>query len=471
MKTREAAFWTAEDIVKRARAVQLAGEDDRMVVVAEQDLPAPVPEWRSTARAIRAGLRPWCPCGATTMHVGDSWPARPPVQVKGHAADCFAVKPWLYASYAGVEALVPGWQERGRVRYAEEHRQWRDKPRVDDYADKASDEQSRFLTLSELRELPEVEMFFDKIVPCGSLGYITGRDGTYKTFLALDLAMHVIALKDDRNGRAVGEADRVLYVAGEGVASFPKRIAAWAEHHEFALESWHEESLVIYNGAVDLYAGAAAFQDLLTYVGRFAPDLIFIDTLNRSAGAAEQNSATDMSVITSRIADLKDAGNAGCTVIVVAHTSKNDEDARGSSAIEDDADFVLHCKTDEDRLRLRIAKMKDGESGQDILLRAVPVADSLVLVAAAPEPDWLSDNLAARITGVLFAVRGQDEPTATQLLALTKDDGTGKAAGRSKVYNVLGDLVRTGAVVQNKEGAKAATFRLDPSQYPPDVKP
>jgi hypothetical protein len=372
---------------------------------------------------------------------------------------------------------------------------------------------SPFLTLSELRSLPPAEMLFEEVVPAGSLGYVTGRDGTFKTFVALDFCLSLITGRDWHDRALLGEGSgRALFVAGEGVRSFHKRIDAWTEHHEIdhpehvaggipflprhpelatlddegywinaetggrlhwstgrqraGLAPWQESRLVVRNGAVDLFAGQDEFAGLVAKVRELEPDLIVIDTLARSAGAAEQNSASDMSVVTARIGQLKAAGGDQCTVIVIAHTDKGDRDARGSSSIEDDADFVLHCKKDDDRLSLTVAKMKDGESGQTIDLKVEHVADSLVLEIAEPEPTWASDNLANRIRGVLYGTRGLDDPTATQLLAMVKDDGTEKPASRTRVYVALDDLVREGVVIMAKQGSKAATYRLDMSQYP-----
>jgi hypothetical protein len=330
---------------------------------------------------------------------------------------------------------------------------------------------SPFLTLAQLRDLPEVGWLFADLIPRGALGYVTGRDGTYKTFLALWFALCVVSGRD-WNGRGL-EYDghgRALYLAGEGVRSFPQRIAAWLTHHDVTLAPWQESELVVRAGSVDLFGGTEAYQGLLRFVRDQQPDLIVIDTLNRSAGAAEQNSASDMSVITGRLAELKAAAGDHATVLVVAHTDKADNDARGSSAIEDDADFVLHMRRDDDRVRLTVAKQKDGPDGVTIDLQALAVEDSLVLTSVVPEPTWMSDILAERIKGVLFAVRDGDEPTGAQTFALVKDDGTGKDAPRTTVYRELGELVRKGAVIATDRG-RTKTYRLDPSQYPKDVRP
>lgn len=328
-----------------------------------------------------------------------------------------------------------------------------------------------FVTLEELRAMPAAEMLVDEILPQGSIGYVTGRDGTYKTFLALDLALHVITCKAAWNDRTISwdGFGRVLFIAGEGARSFPKRIDAWLAHHDTELTAFEQSALMIRRGAVDLYGAGEPFQELLQVAREQEPDLIVVDTLNRSAGAAEQNSASDMSVITARLTELKAAAGERCTVLVLAHTDKGDKDARGSSAIEDDADFVLHCKKDDQRLTVTVAKMKDGESGQTIDLKVKPVEDSLVLIATQPEPEWLSDSLAQRIRAVLFKNRSGDHLTSTQVLALVKDDGTEKPASRTAVYAALGELVRSGEVLQAKTGKGAsspARHWLNPDHWP-----
>lgn len=345
-------------------------------------------------------------------------------------------------------------------------------PRGVPRAELTGEGRSPFLTLAELRALPPAEWLVEGVLPQGSVGYVTGRDQSFKSFLALDVVLHLVTSRDwcgrplDFSGH--GSA---LYVVGEGVRSFARRIDAWAAHHG-PLAPWQESKLRLRDGAVDLFGGNGAYTSLLAAVRELRPDLVVVDTLARSAGAAEQNSASDMSVVTARLAELRTAGGDHCSVLVVAHTGKADDDTRGSSAIEDDADFVLHCKRDEDRLRVKIAKQKDGPDGLDIELQAVPVAESLVLVPARPEPTWLSDVLTERIKGALFAVRGQDDPTGAQLLALVRDDGTGKDVGRTGLYEALGALVRSGAVTVNENGAgRAKRYRLDPAQYPRDVLP
>lgn len=336
---------------------------------------------------------------------------------------------------------------------------------------------SSYLTLSQLRKIKPATMLFDEVLPQGAFGYITGRDATWKTFLVITLALHALVARS-WHGRAYhGEqsGSRVVIIASEGVGNLPGRIDACKIHHGIDLDEEDDENLRVRPAPVNLFAGGADYHELLRFVREFKPALIFIDTLNRSAGGADQNSASDMSIVTANAARVKAAAGESCTVVIIAHTDKGDHDARGSSSIEDDADFVLHCKkTDTDRMQLKVAKMKDGPSGQSIELRAVPVADSLVLTTATGMPEGISSlDLRSRIVGALFAVRGQDEPTQAQVLAMVKDDGSGRPASRTEVYRVLGELERDGAVIKTKHGTGATApyrYRLAPSQYPPDVR-
>lgn len=316
-----------------------------------------------------------------------------------------------------------------------------------------------YMSLADLAAMPPAAMMVKEFVPLGGLGYITGRDASFKTFLALDLALCIAAEKETMLDRAleIRGNHRALYLAGEGVQSFSKRVHTWAHHHGIPVDAL-EPNLVVRNGTVDLYAGSEEFEALLAFIEVAKPSLVVIDTLNRSAGGAEQNSASDMSVITGRLDKIKAVAGSDATVIVLAHTDKSDNDARGSSAIEDDADFVLHCKkTSPTGLKVDIAKMKDGESGQSHEFTMLEIdgglGQSLVISTDVSEqPKWVSEDLEARILSVLRAYHGQDNPTATQISSALKEDGTGNPAPRASVYRTLGDLEANGAILGEKTG-------------------
>ena len=64
-------------------------------------------------------------------------------------------------------------------------------------------------------------------------GLLFGDPGSFKSFLALDMAFHVAAGKD-WHGQPVAQGP-VIYIAGEGHGGLARRFAAWERHHGLQL--------------------------------------------------------------------------------------------------------------------------------------------------------------------------------------------------------------------------------------------
>lgn len=285
-----------------------------------------------------------------------------------------------------------------------------------------------YLSMDQLQRLRPPNDLIEGIIPSKGVGYITGRDRSLKTFLALDISLHVGfmlpywhcagAEAQPRPRRRVGfnGEGKILFAAGEGVYSFGPRIAAWVQgqhiksygddairtaqgelavrvngcakcageaddtvghvsHVAFEdpadLENTkllllpgagelESKNITIRQGAPNFFTGGEDYRYMLAFARRERPDIIVIDTLALAAGAADQQSAVDMGQIHQRAAILAEA--SGGVVLIVAHTDKGDNDARGSSVIEDNADFVIHCdRVDNDQVEVKVAKRKDAE--------------------------------------------------------------------------------------------------------------
>jgi hypothetical protein len=250
------------------------------------------------------------------------------------------------------------------------------RPPVDSYDPEAETGlEDEYLWRDELNNLEPAEQLIAQVLPAHSYGVLRGRDGTYKTFVALDWAL-CLATGKPWQGHAL-ERTKVLYVAGEGAHGLAGRIDAWEQ-------SWHidvdPDWLVVRKSALNLHRPGPAFEHLLTVITENDIGLVVIDTLRRVAGGADGNSS-EMGAVVDNLDLIKRATDGG-SVLVIAHTSKDDHDTRGYSGIEDDADFVWHAKRDEQLLMLTNAKMKDGPDGAAIHLAARPVHGSLVIEAA-----------------------------------------------------------------------------------------
>ncbi|UYM05461.1 AAA family ATPase [Solicola gregarius] len=251
------------------------------------------------------------------------------------------------------------------------------RPPVDDY-DPDEDEakfDAEFLQRDELDDLPEAEPLIEGIIPRHAYGILRGRDGTYKSFVALDWAL-CLATGRPWQGRYVEQVP-VLYIAGEGAYGLASRVTAWEQANDLKVDT---EWFVVRRSALNLHKPGPAFDHLLAHVEDGNYGLVIVDTLRRVAGAADGN-GSEMGAVVDNLDRIKRATDEG-SALALAHTDKGDNDTRGYSGIEDDADFVWHAKRDEANLELTNTKMKDGPDGVTVHLRTSSVAGSLVLVGS-----------------------------------------------------------------------------------------
>lgn len=311
----------------------------------------------------------------------------------------------------------------------------------------------------ELGNLPKAEALVEingsVVIPQHSVGYMAGFDATYKTFAALNIACH-LAL----SGR------KVMYLMGEGIEGTEARLLGWCQHHD--VEMTDLKGLAIKASTVNLFDAGADFEALLGKVDAEKYDLVVVDTLARSVGAANQDNNSEMSVVTQRLDRLK--RKSGGTILVVAHTGKDgDKGIRGASALRANADFSITMKrVDDDRIRMSTkpehgGKMKNAPQDFEVTLAVKPVGPSLVLVDASTIEVPSGQGSHSNENRILVAFANQvhldyvSQATIRQVLA---DDGSGKGAVNpgtvSAIVNVL-----VGDGVLEKNGSKKE-YRINP---------
>jgi hypothetical protein len=190
------------------------------------------------------------------------------------------------------------------------------------------------------------------LIPLGSVGFIGGQSGAFKTFWALDLAAEV-ATGGSIAGKRVFRAGAVVYLAYEGQGTLDERWAAICRDKRMkgfppvflvrdakplsdadAWEALHEMLLDIRD---DLRADDTDLQ------------LLIIDTVNMSGmipDDRENDSGTWGKVFTLLGALAK---GLGCSIALVHHAGKDVQAGlRGSSAAHAAADFVIMCEAERD---------------------------------------------------------------------------------------------------------------------------
>lgn len=220
--------------------------------------------------------------------------------------------------------------------------------------------------------LPDLEFWDDRKTlprtPGGCIGIIYGPTGTYKSAVALSMVVDLIREK----------GARVLYCAGEGQYGLGKqRLPAVCrdrgiETRDLRGRYRKADRVPRLDRTEDMKAVIAAYSDL-------APEIIVIDTLGTGVAGLDENSATTASLLTGNgpIAELKRA--FGATIIIVAHTGKDESRGiRGSAAFAQNVDFVWKFKKVTAQVtETYVEKMKDGEAGFALRYRisaGVPVA-------------------------------------------------------------------------------------------------
>jgi len=293
------------------------------------------------------------------------------------------------------------------------------------------------LKLDALREQSQsVGWTVKHVVPSSSIGMLFGGSGTFKSFIALDLALHV-AHGLPWMGRLTTQG-QVLYIAAEGGAGLWGRVDAW---HRARNLSWADAPLFVVPQAVDLTVDAWRVVDAAQAIGA-APTMVIVDTLSQTY-AGEENSANEMAAYLREIG-LRFRALWDCAVLLIHHTGHEaTERPRGSSAIRGNVDFLLGVYRDEKEMlaTLQCKKQKDGELFKDAHFSMASVS-----LGKDRDGDDVTSLVARHLTGQDELQRAQAAEAAAgrtgrnQTLISLLDTCTVEKSLRRAFYETLGDL-------------------------------
>jgi hypothetical protein len=288
---------------------------------------------------------------------------------------------------------------------------------------------SRMLDRDALDKIPAPKPLIRDVLDLDSESWVIGAPGGFKSFVALDWACHV-ATGQEWRGKPV-TAGRVVYVAAEGQKGIPLRVRAWE-----AMYGRRVENVLFLPEPVQV-ADTASWRVLVQACRRLEPVLIVLDTQARITVGLDENSNGQMNVLTEAVRSLKAATRA--CVLVVHHTGRNGEDARGASAIDGAQDTEIKVKRPDAKgaraaltATISTDKQKDGDESVrfDVQLQVMDLGTDpetgrpLTSLALKPqdlfaepvrnEPDWTA-NLTENQVDVMQAMRAaSDETGATR---------------------------------------------------------
>lgn len=213
------------------------------------------------------------------------------------------------------------------------------------------------LTVPELHaKASAVRWAVKGLVPQQALGFVFGASGTFKSFIALDYALHrAYGLK--WLGRRTVQAIPI-YLAAEGGAGLMRRIEAW---HKARGMDWRLCPMRVVIVPLTLRTQAAHLRQALQKMDLNPGDII-VDTMSQTFTGNENSNDEVADWLRVLGTELRDSMRA--TVIVVHHTGHvATERPRGASAIIANIDFAFGVFRDEKEMlaTVEFQKVKDGE--------------------------------------------------------------------------------------------------------------
>lgn len=211
----------------------------------------------------------------------------------------------------------------------------------------------RLLTGADLAQLPPLSWRVRGVLPNAGLAAVFGPSASGKSFLALDMAAAIAEGRRWFDCRT--DAAPVVYAALEGEAGLKLRAQAWEAHTGRALPVGLRLMLQTFK-----LTEAQDVKDFAAVVPAGA--VVFVDTLNRAAPTADENSSRDMGEILEAAKMLQTL--TGGLVVLVHHTGKDStKGLRGHSSLFAALDTAVEVLRDGERREWRVAKSKDGQDG------------------------------------------------------------------------------------------------------------
>jgi KaiC/GvpD/RAD55 family RecA-like ATPase len=224
----------------------------------------------------------------------------------------------------------------------------------------------KMLHYDDIQKPLDVPWRVKDFIPSAAIVLIVGESGCGKTFLVMDLSLH-IASGQPWFGRKTKQG-RVVYIAAEAGTWISNRIIAWKREKGCDLESSVDFSVVI--SPVDLCdLKKDDVGRLVAAIG--SADVVIVDTVSRALAGGNENAPEDMGAFVTALDQLRD--KLGCAVIAVHHLGKDaSRGGRGHS--------LLHCAVDtEIEVELRgveldttaalVTKQREGPAGTEVACR------------------------------------------------------------------------------------------------------
>ena len=238
---------------------------------------------------------------------------------------------------------------------------------------KSSDLPNHLQYLRDINFMPP-QFLIEGIIPLQCFSAVVGPSYSFKTFIALDMALSVAAGLPF-HGMDVKQGT-VIYVNGEGPYGIMTRINVWCQS-----KSLDPADLPFILSKTPINLRDTAEVEKLLAIYENVPDvrMIVIDTLNRNAGGMNENAPVDMAEFVNACSSM--VHHFDCAVCVIHHTGKDTSSgARGHSSFYAALDTEISVKKLGDHdVQMICSKQKDAPEFETMQFIAVSTLDSIIL--------------------------------------------------------------------------------------------
>jgi hypothetical protein len=292
-----------------------------------------------------------------------------------------------------------------------------------------------------------VEWLIHGILPTKSFSALFGPPGSFKSFIALDMA-EAIATGRPWMGNQIEKQGAVLYICGEGFGGMGARIKACQIHHSTPKGA----PIYVIRHQLNLRSSAEDFNALMMAVVQLVEttgiefQLLIIDTLARAFGGGNENDSDAMGSFITSMGKIQEF--LACALMVLHHSGKDlAKGLRGHSSLLGAVDTQLEILRFEDQAKgiISLTKQKDGQDGIRIGFEMTEVEISSSSLGFDPV--------------VSLAVQASDE-AVNQAPKKAKNNAR-KGRNQSIAMESLGNVIKQKGIQKIVEGKLRTVVNLD----------
>lgn len=230
----------------------------------------------------------------------------------------------------------------------------------------------RIADREEMDLIEPPEWLIPDCLPKGGFAMLFGPYGTFKTFVAIDMAMSIATgatFPWAGMWGKISDPGPVLFVMGEGRSHITSRIRAWEMKHWGGVRVSRELFTIIDPVPRAKDVESEDFANFLKLAITKRPGgyrLVVIDTVSRAMQGINENAQQDASKFTMQVEQMQKY--LGCAVLAIHHTGRgNQERAKGAVTFDADCDTILRVDREDKSplLTLTMTKQKDAAEWEE----------------------------------------------------------------------------------------------------------